>query len=170
MGFYNRSVCVMGAGFGGRPASAVWWRSLVGSALSYGACRWRLRSSSRSFTGAVVVVGFRSRSAADIFSSAWAEWCGVSVAVRGFAGGVWGVSVPVSASGVSLSPVPAALPALGAWLVCLALVPGSAFVVSVFAFLCVRYANAKESGGLRRRFAGMAAGVLVITGAVQPCF
>lgn len=40
--------------------AARWWRSLVGSALSCGARRWRARASVRSFSGSgsVVVLAF----------------------------------------------------------------------------------------------------------------
>jgi hypothetical protein len=109
----SRSLVVPGAGLGGVPLSAPWWRSLVGSALAVGACRWRLRASSRAFSGAVVVVGFSSPAAAAAFASAWGWWCGCSLAVRRFAGGVFGVSVPVCAppGACSLaSPPPSALP------------------------------------------------------------
>ena len=81
------------------PLSAPWWRRLVGSALSAGACRWRVRASVRSFSGAVVVVGFGSAASAAAFASAWSGWVGFPLAVRRFAGRcgpVWGVSVPVA--------------------------------------------------------------------------
>ncbi len=109
----SRSLVAAG-GLGGVPLSAPWWRSLVGSALAAGAVRWRLRPSSRSFAGAVVVAGFSSPAAAAAFASAFGWWCGCALAVRRFAGGVWGVSVPVCAppSAASLSsPAPARLPA-----------------------------------------------------------
>ena len=54
----NRALIEPGRGLHGQPLAAPWWRSLVGSALAAGACRWRVRRSARSFTGAVVVVGF----------------------------------------------------------------------------------------------------------------
>jgi len=101
------------------PLAAPWWRSLVGSALAAGALRWRLRASPRSFSGAVVVVGFGSPAAAASFASAWSGWVGFAVAVRRFAGAagpVWGVSVPVSAPPVLPSvaaPVPPLPPRLG---------------------------------------------------------
>jgi hypothetical protein len=94
---------------------APWWRRLVGSALAAGACRWRLRASARSFSGAVVVVGFRSASAASAFAAAWSGWVGFPLAVRRFAGPVWGVSVPVAVPpSLRLAPPPA-LPAPLAW-------------------------------------------------------
>lgn len=97
------------------PLAAPWWRALVGSALSCGARRWRVRASVRSFSGAVVVVGFRSASAAARFASAWSGWCGFPLAVRRFAGPVFGVSVPVAVPpSLRLAP-PAALPAPVAW-------------------------------------------------------
>ena len=111
----SRSLVPSG-GLGGVPLSAPWWRSLVGSALAAGACRWRLRASARSFSGAVVVAGFSSSAAAAAFASAFGWWCGCSLAVRRFAGRsgpVWGVSVPVCAplgSRSLASPPPAVLP------------------------------------------------------------
>lgn len=121
MASFASSRCLLGSrslvaagGLGGVPLSAPWWRSLVGSALAAGAVRWRLRCSLRSFSGAVVVVGFSSSAAAAAFASAWGWWCGCSLAVRRFAGGVWGVSVPVCAPPGARSlapPPPSALPA-----------------------------------------------------------
>ncbi|MEI2774331.1 MAG: hypothetical protein V9G98_27765 [Candidatus Competibacter sp.] len=58
------------------PLSAPWWRRLVGFALAAGACRWRLRASARSFSAAVVVVGFSSPAAASAFAGAWSGWVG----------------------------------------------------------------------------------------------
>ncbi len=117
----SRSLIASGLGLGGVPLSAPCWRVLVGSALSAGACRWRLRSSSRAFSGAVVVAGFSSQVAADAFASAWSGWCGLSLAVRRFSGRggvpVWGVSVPVAVapSAPALASVaPAVLPS-AAW-------------------------------------------------------
>lgn len=107
----SRSFCRGGV----RPLVAPWWRSLVGSALSAGACRWRVRLSGRSFSGAVVVVGFRSSSAASAFAAAWAGAVGFPCVVRCFAGGVFGVSVPVAVSpALALLPA-AALPASCVW-------------------------------------------------------
>jgi hypothetical protein len=82
-----------------RPWSATWWRSVVGSALAAGACRWRVRPSQRSFSGAVVVAGFRAEATALRFAAAWAGWCGLAMAVRVRASQgarVWAVSVPVA--------------------------------------------------------------------------
>lgn len=95
--------------------AAPWWRRLVGSALSCGARRWRVRASVRSFSGAVVVVGFSSLAAAAAFAAAWAGWVGFPLAVRRFAGGVWGVSVPVAVPPLLRLAAPAALPAVSVW-------------------------------------------------------
>lgn len=94
----SRSVVAPQSGFGGIPLAAPWWRQLTGSALSEGAVRWRVRSSRRSFTGAVVCAAFRTEAKAKAFAAAWAWWCGCAVAVRrrqsaGFP--VWSASVPV---------------------------------------------------------------------------
>ena len=109
----SRSLVVPGRGLGGVPLAAPWWRSLVGFGLRAGACRWRLRASSRSFAGAVVVVGFGSQASAASFASAWSGWCGLALAVRRFAGGVWGVSVPVAVPPASPA-LASAVPVLGA--------------------------------------------------------
>jgi hypothetical protein len=112
----SRSLVAPYRGLGGIALAAPWWRSLVGSALSAGACRWRLRASARAFSGAVVVAGFSSPAAAA-FASAGGWWCGCSLAVRRFrgrAGPVWGVSVPVCAPPGArslVSPPPMGLPA-----------------------------------------------------------
>jgi hypothetical protein len=95
--------------------AAPWWRRLVGSALAAGACRWRLRASVRSFTAAVVVVGFSSPAAAAAFAAAWSGWVGFPLAVRRFAGGVWGVSVPVAVPPSLRLAAPGALPAVSVW-------------------------------------------------------
>ncbi|MEI2774326.1 MAG: hypothetical protein V9G98_27740 [Candidatus Competibacter sp.] len=100
------------------PLSAPWWRSLVGSALAAGACRWRVRSSRRSFSSAVVVVGFALSSAALAFASAWSGWVGFPLAVRRFAGRcgtVFGVSVPVAVPPALRLAAPAVLPAPLGW-------------------------------------------------------
>ena len=110
----SRSIVAPARGFSGLPLSAPW---CTGHALAFGASRWRLRRSARSFSGAVVVVGFADPSAASTFAAAFSGWCGVSLAVRRFGAALWGVSVPVAAppSARSLSlPVPA-LPASVAW-------------------------------------------------------
>ncbi|MBL8252375.1 MAG: hypothetical protein JNJ76_02080 [Candidatus Competibacter sp.] len=99
--------------------AAPWWRRLVGFALSAGACRWRLRSSRRSFSGAVVVAGFASAASAAAFASAWSSWVGFPVAVRRFAGRaglpVFGVSVPVACPPSLRLVSPAPLPAVAGW-------------------------------------------------------
>lgn len=99
-----------GAGLGGVPLVAPWWRSLVGSALGAGAVRWRVRSSGRSFSGSVVVVGFPTAGAAVAFAGSWGWWCGLSLALRRRVSGgqvVWSVSVPVAwpgAAGAAIVP------------------------------------------------------------------
>lgn len=100
------------------PLSAPWWRSLVGSALVAGACRWRVRSSSRSFSGAVLVVGFACFGRALRFASAWSRWCGFPLVVRRFAGRcgpVWGVSVPVAVPPALRLSVAAGVPRPVGW-------------------------------------------------------
>jgi len=107
----SRSLCRTGS----RPLCAPWYRILIGSALSSGACRWRVRLSSRSFSGAVVVVGFRSRPSALVFATAWSSWIRVPVAVRPFSGSVFGVSIPVAVPpSLALSPA-SALPSSVVW-------------------------------------------------------
>ena len=109
----SKSLCAPARGLGGVALCAPACRVLVGSALASGACRWRLRSSTRSFTSAVVVVGFKSQNAAVIFAAAWSAWCGVACAVRKFSG-IFGVSVPVAAppaSAAAHTPPPPQLPA-----------------------------------------------------------
>ena len=96
---HSRALVAPGRGFDGRPLAAPWWRRLVGSALASGARRWRIRSSSRSFSGAVLVVGFTNCGAAVAFASAWAWWVGCAVALRRRSspiGTLWAVSVPVA--------------------------------------------------------------------------
>jgi hypothetical protein len=97
------------------PLAAPWWRRLVGSALSSGARRWRVRASVRSFSGAVVVVGFRSALAASVFAAAWSGWVGFPLAVRRFAGPVFGVSVPVAVPPFLRLAAPGVLPAVSVW-------------------------------------------------------
>ncbi|WP_200383193.1 hypothetical protein, partial [Thiococcus pfennigii] len=95
----SRALVAPARGLGGVPLAAPWWRSLVGSALAAGAVRWRVRASARSFSGAVIVAGFRSCGAAVAFAAAWSWWCGCAVALRRRASGgsvVWAVSVPVA--------------------------------------------------------------------------
>ncbi|MBE2293848.1 MAG: hypothetical protein IAF00_02815 [Phycisphaerales bacterium] len=96
---------------GGSVLSAPWWRRLVGSALSAGAVRWRLRRSSRAFSGAVVVVGFSCFGRAVAFASAWSGWCGFPVVVSprvGVSGRVWAVSVPAAPPAVVVGAAPVA--------------------------------------------------------------
>jgi hypothetical protein len=59
----------------------------------------------------VVVVGFSSLAAAAAFASAWSGWVGFPLAVRRFAGPVFGVSVPVAVPPSLRLAAPAALPA-----------------------------------------------------------
>ena len=95
----HRSFLAPQPGVAGVAMVAPWWRTLVGSALAAGACRWRVRTSARSFSGAVVQVGFRRRQAAIIFARAWGGWCGCKLALRRrISSGrvVWAVSVPVN--------------------------------------------------------------------------
>ena len=113
----SRALVSPPSGFSPFPLSAPWFRLVVGHALAFGAARWRLRRSARSFSGAVVVVGFSDSSAASAFAASFSGWCGVSLAVRRFGAALWGVSVPVAAPPRARSlalPVPA-LPASVAW-------------------------------------------------------
>lgn len=85
---------------GGRVLAALPWRRFVGFALAAGCSRWRVRASSRSFSGAVLVVGFACFGRAAAFAAAWSGWVGFPVAVSpraGAAGRLWCVSVPVAA-------------------------------------------------------------------------
>ena len=95
----SRSLVVPGLGLTGQPVAAPWWRVVVGHGLAFGATRWRVRYSARSFTGSVVVVGFASLAGAQRFAQAFAGWAGLSLAVRRYAGRcgpVFGVSVPAA--------------------------------------------------------------------------
>jgi hypothetical protein len=99
----SRSLVVPGAGLGGVPLCAAWWRRVVSLALFAGACRWRVRASARSFSGVVVVAGFSSFAAASAFASAFAGWSGLALAVRSRRSGsvrVFAVSVPVAWPGL----------------------------------------------------------------------
>lgn len=98
---------------GFRPFVAPWWRSLVGSALASGARAWRLRTSRRSFSGAVVVVGFDSEAAAREFAAGWSEWCGVPLALRAGQRVPWAVSVPVAPPSVASASLSRPAPVLG---------------------------------------------------------
>lgn len=85
---------------GGSVLAALPWRRVAGSALAAGCCRWRVRASSRSFSGAVLAVGFPCFGRAAAFASAWSGWVGFPVAVSPRSSGgvrVWSVSVPVAA-------------------------------------------------------------------------
>ena len=74
------------------------WKSVAGKALWFGCERWKLRKSRRSFSGVVLEAGFLSEAKAIEFGSAWAEWAGMSVAVRKYKG-VWAASIPVKCKG-----------------------------------------------------------------------
>ena len=69
------------------------FRSVAGSAVGSGSCGWSFRSSSRSFSGAVVSASFLSFAFASRFASVWASRLGFFVAVRR-SGSLWSVSVP----------------------------------------------------------------------------
>ena len=68
-------------------------RSVAGSAVGSGSCGWSFRSSSRSFSGAVLSASFLSFAFASRFASLWAGRLGFFVAVRR-SGSLWSVSVP----------------------------------------------------------------------------
>lgn len=72
------------------------WRSVAGSAVGSGAGGWCVRSSSRSFSGFVVVGAFGSFGAASGWAARWAARCGVPCVVRCRGGRAWSVSVPVA--------------------------------------------------------------------------
>lgn len=95
----SRALIAPGRGFDARPLAAPWWRSLVGHALLAGARRWRIRASARSFSGAVLVVGFNNCGSAVAFAAAWSWWVGCALALRRRSAGgatLWAVSVPVA--------------------------------------------------------------------------
>lgn len=72
-------------------------RVAAGSAVGCGCDWWWVRSSARSRSGAVLVAGFGSLSAAGAFASRWAGRLGFAVRVRRAAVGGWFASVPVAA-------------------------------------------------------------------------
>ena len=78
------------------------WRVVVGSSLAAGSVRWRLRPSSRAWSGFVAVCAFPSRSAAFWFARSWAFRSGAgSCVVRPLSSRgslVWAVSVPCAPS------------------------------------------------------------------------
>lgn len=107
----SRALCAAPFGLARRPWLALRWRVVAGFALAAGACRWRLRRSARSFSGAVLCCGFSSLAAASAFAAAHAGRCGLPCAVRRFSGPLWVVSVPVAVPpALRLAPVPAVLP------------------------------------------------------------
>ena len=86
-------------------SSSVWSaRRLSGSAVGSGASRWFVRASGRSLSGAVLVAGFVSFSAARSFALRWSgrlpARCRGCV-VRRRPSGLFAVSVPVAGVGVS---------------------------------------------------------------------
>lgn len=76
-------VAVGGAfsGVSGRCRAAP-WRSVVGSALRFGAVSWLVRPSPRSFSGFVLVAVFPSAAAAAPFAGAGAAFVGRPLALR----------------------------------------------------------------------------------------
>jgi hypothetical protein len=92
------------------------WRSVVGSALRFGAVAWSVRPSPRSFSGFVLVAVFPSAVAAAPFAGAGAAFVGRALALRPVS--PFGVLpfVPGSPAAVAVSvPVSAwAVPAVSA--------------------------------------------------------
>lgn len=72
-------------------------RVVAGSAVGSGAFSWSVRSSSRAFSGSVLVASFRVRAVARAFSLLWAARLGVACVVRCAGASSWSVSVPVFA-------------------------------------------------------------------------
>lgn len=86
------------AGLSSPPFVAPDARRLVGKALSFGAVRWSVRISQRSFSGYVLVCGFSCFARAFWFASRWGRACGFPLCVRLLRSRgsiVWAVSVPV---------------------------------------------------------------------------
>jgi hypothetical protein len=102
---------------GGAVLFAPWWRFVVGAGLAAGGVRWRVRSSSRSCSGAVVVIGFRCFGSAVRFARVWSRFVGFPVCVSPRVSGsrVWAVSVPVGWPGVGRVPPPAPVRGRVAW-------------------------------------------------------
>ncbi|MCZ7568898.1 MAG: hypothetical protein M5U01_09975 [Ardenticatenaceae bacterium] len=73
------------------PARVAWSAFRAGSLRSL-----LLRSSSRSFSRAVLVCTFACPVRAGAFAARWARRLGVAAAVRRAPGGLWAVSVPVA--------------------------------------------------------------------------
>ena len=89
------------------------FRQVAGSALGFGCCAWRFRSSGHSFSGSVLVARFLVRSFAAAFASRWALRVGVFCVVRRV-GSFWAVSVPCVRSLPAPAPAPSAVPSVPA--------------------------------------------------------
>ena len=128
-GFSGRcvGVCggfVLGGGFSGGGGFSWLCRgsavgSVVASAGRVGAGRWGLPVARAGVCARVLRCrgrgGFGSAVAASAFASAWSGWVGFPLAVRRFAGAVWGVSVPVTVPPLLRLAAPGALPAVSVW-------------------------------------------------------
>ena len=96
----RRTLCVKGSSavMGPGPLAAIWWRRAAGFSVFAGASRWRVRASSRSFSGAVLVAGFPCFARAARFASRFAAFTGFPLAISPRSSGgvrIWAVSVPV---------------------------------------------------------------------------
>ena len=83
-------------------------RVVVGKALWFGASRWVIRRSRRSFSGCVLWAGFPCFGRAARFAAAFGGFCGFPVCVRRLrsrGGAVWVVSVPVAPGQLRPRPV-----------------------------------------------------------------
>ena len=107
----NRAVIVAPFGLAVRPFVAPWWRRVAGVAMQYKCKKWKLRQSRRSFSNAVFCPAFTNEKDANAFAAYYAAACGVPVAVRRFAGGLYAASIPVAvAPSTRLAPLPDRLP------------------------------------------------------------
>ena len=88
---------------GSQVLAAMEWKHVMAKALWFGASRWKLRMSSRSFSGVVLEAGFKEEAKAIEFGKAWSEWVGMAIAVRRYKG-VWAASIPVKASKCNKEP------------------------------------------------------------------
>jgi len=82
-------------------------RVVVGKALWFGASRWVIRRSRRSFSRVVLWVGFPCFGRAARFAGAFGGLCGFPICVRRLrsrGGAVWVVSVPVDPAGMRPRP------------------------------------------------------------------